>query len=267
VGTPFTVAASPGGKAPYGYAWSVTGPCALSSATAAGPSVTCSAAGVATVSVTVRQNDGQTVTAGPAAVTVSEATAPAARATSWSTPARVGSTPLRFTATLRDSATGAALAGLPVELQLLPAGASTWTTAATGLSTGPDGSVTAGPSAGGAGSYRFVFAGTADQAATTSSAVLVKEATALRARVDARHRVVVGQLTTVTGEPVTGVSIRLERQTVGSSTWSLVLQRTTGRDGTAGVRVRRPRKATYYRWVFAGGATQTNALSGRVRLG
>jgi 5-hydroxyisourate hydrolase-like protein (transthyretin family) len=263
VGTPFTVSATPGGKAPYGFAWSVTGPCTLSSATAPSPAVTCTAPGTAAVSVTVRQNDGQTVTTGPASVPVSAEAVPGPAATGWTAPTRVSTSPLRLAATLRDDVTGAPLAGQVVELQVRPGGSSAWTTAATGLTTGDDGSVTGGPVASTAGWYRFSFAGSPQHAASTSATVLVKEATRLRVRHAGRHGEVVAQLTTATGRPVAGATVRLQRRVAGSARWVPVASRRTGRDGTASVRVR-PQRATYYRWVFAGGSTRGAALSAGV---
>ena len=260
----FTVSASPTGKAPYTYAWSVGGGCTLSSATAATPSVTCTTPGDVTVSVVVGQNDGQTVSAAPATVHVLDASLAPAQASAWGRVSASGGSASALGAVLRDVVAGSPLAGTPVRLQVLPRGGSAWSTAATVLTTDTAGRVSVTPTVRTAGYYRFVFAGDAQHTGSVSGATYLKPPTRLRLSRAGRHQVV-GQLTTASGAPVLAARLRLERRVAGSPTWQLVTTRVTGADGYVHVRVT-PRRATFYRWIFRDEVLHRNALSSRVLL-
>ena len=261
-GRAFAVSASPTGKAPYAYAWSVTGPCTFSSTTAAAPALTCTATGDVAVSVTVTQNDGQSVTADPVTVHVVDASRAPALPSSWTSVVRSGQKSTVLSAALRDAASGAGLAGAPVQLQVLPRGSSTWTTGTGTLTTDASGRVSITPSVTGAAYYRLAFLGDAQHTASVSHATYLKPATRLRLSRVGRHQVV-GQLTTSAGAPVRAARLVLERRVAGSSHWQVVTSQLTGAHGFVTVRVA-PRRATYYRWTFHGEVLHRNALSSRV---
>jgi hypothetical protein len=59
---------------------------------------------------------------------------------------------------------------------------------------------------------------------------------------------------TLTGAPLIGRTLMLQRRYSGSSTWSTVASRTTSSTGYASTTAQ-PKRGTYYRWVYAGSST------------
>ncbi|MEO5710735.1 MAG: hypothetical protein ABIQ59_13035 [Nocardioidaceae bacterium] len=74
-----------------------------------------------------------------------------------------------------------------------------------------------------------------------------------------RHRAD-GTLRTVAGERVPGVRVVLQRRVGGSARWGVVARPRSDRTGHVSVRVT-PRRATTWRWVFAGDVRRGGAVS------
>ena len=138
-----------------------------------------------------------------------------------------GANPVTVTATLRRTASGAAVAGSPVTLRTLRYGSTAWAST-TGYTTDASGSVSVRVTPGSALYVQFVFAGDPSTAAASMSPVLVKTATRTSASAAA------GSTTTLTGQLVNAVTgkalpagqpVTLRVRPSGSSAWSTV---TTG---------------------------------------
>ena len=88
---------------------------------------------------------------------------------------------------------------------------------------------------------------------------------AARAR-EGRPDVVSGHLTSATsGQALTGRRVYLQRRLSGASTWRTVASDVTSSRGWVSERVQ-PRRAAYYRWVYAGTSTVSRGTSGSVFL-
>jgi hypothetical protein len=264
VGTTFAVAATPGGKAPFGYRWSGASGCDYADPTAAATTVTCpgdTEAQILPVTVTVSQADGQSAARTTyVALAAVGSPAPTRDATGWSTP-RVGRGTLA--ATLHDTTTASGVGGVPVTLQVRWLGSSSFVDVAL-LTTGPTGGVTGPTSTSRAGVYRFVYAGDQVRVAATSSGATVKVAT--RAAVARpRHKLLRVTLRTTTGSVVRGAPLMLQRRVAGRPRWLEVRSVRTDGAGRATVRVR-PRRLTYYRWVFRGEPALLPTTSARVAV-
>ncbi len=265
-GVAFPVSVTPTGEAPFEYRWAADGPCALSSATAASASVTCSAAGDATLTVAVTQSDGQVVRAGPAPVRVSAASAGAPPvASSWTRPRRERGLPVRLSAGVRDAVSGAPLAGVPVRLEVRWRGADAFVPAVDGLVTDAAGRVTAAPAVDRAGRFRFSYGGGSTYTASASPAKYVKVPTRLKLTSRPRHHLLVGRLTMLDGTAVPHARVTLMRRPAGSRRWVAVASRRTDRHGRLRVRVH-PHRRTVFRWRYHGEVEHQDSRSARLVL-
>jgi hypothetical protein len=257
---PIGVTAS--GKAPFGYAWSAS-PCTVAAPAAATTSVGCpggTAAQDVPVSVVVTQADGQQVS-GTATLHLDGAggtTAPAL-GTAWSLPT------LRSTtiASVLRTTSGTPLAGRPVTLQARWFGTSAWVDVRQ-LTTDASGLARAGTEYDRAASFRFASAADSGHQAAQSASVFVKVGTRSSASRPSRWRVA-GLLTSTGGQRLAGQSVELQRRRAGTSRWVTSVRLTTGTKGTVSREVR-PRRRTYYRWVFRGTGERVAATSGSVRV-
>lgn len=247
-GDTFSISVAAVGQAPFGYVWRA-GACTLGTPAAASTTVTCAASTVTqdlAVSVLVTQADGQSVRS-TATVHVTGATAPVPAAASWTRPV-VTSGVLR--SVLRSS-TGTPLVGRPTTLQAQWLGHPDWVVVRT-VTTGTSGGVTTAVSFSRAGRVRLVSPGDRSYALATSDPVLVKVRTHASMHRRSRHRVT-GSLTTLTGRPVPGATLLLQRRTVGSSGWVSVASVRTDRHGVTSS-LARPKHPSRFRWVFRGSA-------------
>jgi hypothetical protein len=264
VGTVFPVSVTATGAGPFGYEWTVTGPCTLSDPSLADPTVLCAEAGRATLSATVTQADGQSVQAGPAAVVVAPADAP--RAARWTSVKQLGGLPVRLTAVLREAGTGAAVAGEPVQLQARYRGAPGYVTVIDRLVTDSSGRVTASPTVRQAGWFRFGSAGGTTYAASASPSAYVKVPTRLAVTSRPHHhkRTVTARLTTLGGVAIPSATVTLEQRTAGHG-WRVLRTVRTDAHGRADATLR-PERRTSYRWTYRGAAVHHDALSARITL-
>jgi hypothetical protein len=106
------------------------------------------------------------------------------------------------------------------------------------------------PSYAGAGTYRFVFDGDAQESASTSSQLFVRAPTNTVAT-RSPHKVVRAHLRRTSGVGVPWAPVTLQRHSAGRGHWASVKTVRTNRYGVAAAKVR-PRRLTYYRWMFHG---------------
>jgi 5-hydroxyisourate hydrolase-like protein (transthyretin family) len=264
-GTAFPVSVTATGQGPFTYDWKVSGPCTFSDTTVAAPTVTCTTAGQATVSVAVTQADGQSVQAGPVTVSVSPPDG-TSTPTRWTSVSQVRGRPVRLTALLRDASTGAPTAGERVQLEAKYRGARGYVTVANGLVTDSSGRVMASPAVRRAGWFRFSYAGGASYTASVSRPTYVKVPTklTLTTRPHGHKRLVTGQLTTLGGEAIPGAKVTLEQRTAGGP-WAAVRTTRTDQHGRVIATVR-PERRTSYRWTYRGASAHLDALSARITL-
>jgi hypothetical protein len=262
LGEGFAVSVAPTGVAPFRYSWSA-GPCSPADPSAGATTVTCPA-GVTPqflpVTATVTQADGQTATSTSyVAVGDAEHPAPPRTASGWTTPA---GTQGRLSATLRSTSTsnGVAVAGQPVVLEAQWYGTTGWVPVAT-LTTDGTGTAATSWAVTRAGSFRFTWRGDATRDGSVSPATYLKVAT--RVSGTAARTSVAATLQTVAGTRLGGAPVTLQKRTAGTTRWVTVTTLRTTTRGTAAATVR-PRRTTYYRWVFAGEAQHVSALSPQV---
>lgn len=168
-----------------------------------------------------------------------------------------------LTARLTDAATGLPLAGHPVSVQALWSGATAWATLPDTLQTDGQGAVVLPLAAQASGSVRFVFAGDSRLDPTTSTEASVKAVSSLTGTVRAgRPDVLRGRLRYGDGA-VLGGRVVLQRRWAGSRSWVSVAAYSTDTSGNV-VSKQRPRRRTYYRWVFGGTATVTGDRSAQL---
>jgi hypothetical protein len=183
--------------------------------------------------------------------------------------AAIGST-TTLTGVLANGVTRRAVpSGMPVTLRVRWNGSSTWSTVTTGLRTDSAGRVHHRFTTSRAGTFVFSHAGTAATAPSTSPSVLVRVPTKLSMSVrSGRPNTLTGRLTSWAGTPLKATAVRLQYRYAGTGTWST--SPTTFRTSSSGVVTVRvqPRRAAYYRWVYAGSSTSylpATSASGSVR--
>jgi hypothetical protein len=183
----------------------------------------------------------------------------------WSVPTVTSGDPAVVRAALTDPVTGLPVAGAPVELQTRTVTGEEWTTAVAGLVSSADGSVQVERRRTGAAWYRFAYRGGAGTAPSTSTAVLVKARTHVKARWKAHRHVVVGRMIRVDGTPVAGARVILQRRYAGGD-WVRVGQDVSSSTGRV-QHAQRPRRAAYFRWVYRGDELLLGTRSPAVRAG
>ncbi len=270
-GTSFPVDVAASGKAPFGYAWTVSGTvsgtvqgCTVAAPSAASTTVACPAdlpAQRLAVTVTVSQADAQSTSRTSyvdLAAAAPTGARPAPAASSWTVPTLTRGV---LTAGLRSG--DAAVAGAPVVLQARWSGETTYADLAT-VTTDAAGLVTAQLAYPRAGSFRFAYAGGESAAAALSADTFVKVGSRLSAGLP-RRKVVGATLVTSTDQRVGGASLVLRKRVAGTSRWVYVASARTGTTGQVALAVR-PRRLTYYRWSFAGSGWLDAVVSGQVAV-
>jgi lysozyme len=183
--------------------------------------------------------------------------------------------PVRMEGTLVDGATP--IAGRTVTLVRQPAGSSTWTKVAS-VTTDAGGHFTTSPIVDQPAAYRAVFAGDSLYVPSTSGSVSLTITPPAATRLTltspssptrltkGRTTKLAGSISTASGEPLAGRSIRIWKRLVGTSRWYRVA-RTTSLDprGTWRVEVG-PTQSCFFRAEYAGGPKHAAAQSNRVRV-
>ncbi|MDQ1625515.1 MAG: hypothetical protein QOJ49_1013, partial [Actinomycetota bacterium] len=241
------------------FGWTVDkGNCTVGSTTAASFTLQCPSyeAGVVHVTATLSAANGRlgqatravTLTGTSAALSLSltpSATAPfAGQPLTVTTAVRYGSQPVRGWVTVWSSTNG-----------------STWTTLVTMADVGADGVLvtTVRPLV---PTYYQVGVSTSPTGGWVPPGNAISHVAVLRWAASLSSTVKVGRpdlltarlAVTLTGAPLIGRTLMLQRRYSGSSTWSTVASRTTSSTGYASTTAQ-PKRGTYYRWVYAGSST------------
>ena len=186
--------------------------------------------------------------------------------TEWSDPTVTSRDPAVVRALLTDQATGLPVAGATVELQTRSTTDEAWETAVSDLSTEADGSVAVERRRTGAAWYRFTSLGDPGTGLepSSSSAVLVKARTHVKARWKARRHLVVGRMLRVDGTPVTGAHVVLQRRYAGGH-WVRVGRDVSSSTGRLHL-TQKPRRTAYFRWVYRGDELLLGTRSSALRV-
>ena len=263
VGAAFPVSVTATGQGPFGYAWAA-GSCVVADPSAVSTTVTCPPGGAPqqlTVGVVVTQHDGQVVKAsGVVPVAAVDGTRPPGPSTVWSAPVLSRGT---LSAVLVDSASGARLSGVLVRVEVQSYGRSTFVTY-DHVVTDASGVARTVASYAGAGTYRFVFDGDAQEPPSTSSQLFVRAPTRTVAT-RSPHKVVRAQVRRTSGVGVPWAPVTLQRHSAGRGHWSTVRTVRSNRYGVAAAKVR-PTRLTYYRWVFHGEVVLQGSTSRQLAL-
>ncbi len=185
-------------------------------------------------------------------------------ATTWSTTRASSGTPSVVSAVLTKATTGRPLAGANVELQTRSDSGQNWATARTGLVTDSTGKVATQVGRVAAASYRFAYVDTDGGGSSVSSPVLVKARAKARAGWRGDRSVVAGVMARLDGSPVSGATMKLQRRYAGSARWVTVAKATSTASGQVAAR-QKPRRTSYYRWVYRGNDQLLPTRSAAVR--
>ena len=235
--------------------------CALTATTGPSTTWTCpaTATGPASVTATVTDTATKQVHTKTASVTL---TAPVVKAATGFTITATGSHPVTLTGTLTNKSTGKALAGAPVVVQRITAGATSWSTAAT-MNTDTYGRATYQASAASAASYRIVHAGTVTTLPSNTTTIAVKVPTRAALKVTAGYPTSFSGsvLNSVTLKPVpTYTPVSLKVKWYGTTTWVTIANLKTDAYGKVAWKWNANRNG-YFQLVYAGATSTTGSAS------